>query len=443
MFGNLIHKLRTELKSYQSSELLFIACMMICSFVITGEAAITRASANSVFLSAYTSKMFPYVWLASVPLNFAIVTFYNHMLPKTGCSLMMVIGVVVATCVNVFSAYFLQSIVWLPFVLYLWKDIFIILMFQQIWSVIHATVNISRAKYLYGIFFGMGGLGSVCGSLVPGFLAVRMGTEKLLLTTLPYYLVVIITYQAALKIREKIQNRQNISSMSKDSTDIFGGMQLIFQSKFLQFILLLVLGMQIASTILDFQFSSMLEKVFTVQDIRTQFLGRFFGIVNSVNIFLQFFGSYLLIRIIGLQASHFLIPFILLMNTAMFMIFPFFRILSFGFATVKALDYSIFGIIKEMLYIPLKVDDKFKAKAIIDVFAYRSSKAVASIIIIVLQMITWVNLNALLSWSLVVIFSIWMAAILAMFKYYHQAVKEQHLHWPSADTELLKKTIDN
>ena len=40
-----------------------------------------------------------------------------------------------------------------------------------------------------------------------------------------------------------------------------------------------------------------------------------------------------------------------------------------------------------MLYLPLKNEEKFKAKAIIDVFAYRSSKAVASLIIIALQVL--------------------------------------------------------
>ena len=41
-------------------------------------------------------------------------------------------------------------------------------------------------------------------------------------------------------------------------------------------------------------------------------------------------------------------------------------------------DKDVFNILKEMLYVPLKTDEKFKAKAIIDIFAYRSAKAFAS-----------------------------------------------------------------
>ena len=59
------------------------------------------------------------------------------------------------------------------------------LMFQQLWSVIHSTISFGRAKYLYGLFFGMGALGAAIGSILPGYFAVKMGSESLLMATLP------------------------------------------------------------------------------------------------------------------------------------------------------------------------------------------------------------------------------------------------------------------
>ena len=418
-----------EYRSYARTEKLFIFFVMICSFCITAEASITRASANSIFLSAYTAKQFPNAWLISVILNFAIVSFYNHFLPRLGFIRMLILSVSCAVCVNTFSAFYVQDFQFLPFCLYLWKDIFVILMFQQLWSVIHATMNIARAKYLYGIFYGMGGLGSVAGSLLTSFYAVKLGSEKLLLMTLPFYLVVVAVYYLALKIREKIPDKQNIAVMSTDSTDVLGGMKLIRKSTFLKFILIIVLAMQITSTILDYQFSSYLEKAFAIQDLRTAFLGRFFGIVNTVTILLQFVGSYLLVRVIGLERSHLAIPVILALYGAGFLIFPTFPFICLYFANIKALDYSIFGIIKEMLYIPLKVDEKFKAKAIIDVFAYRTAKACASLIILALGCITTIDLNTLLSYGVLVIFFAWMISVLYLFKHYYKEVDRQHLNW--------------
>lgn len=429
MFKKIAKTLLDEYNSYSKFEKLFILFVMICSFCITAEAAITRASANSVFLSAYTAKLFPTAWLVSVILNFAIVTFYNKFLPKMGCVRMLILSVSIALLMNTFSAFYLKQFHFLPFILYLWKDIFVILMFQQLWSVIHATMNIARAKYLYGIVFGMGGLGSVAGSLMTGFFAVHLGSEKLLLTTLPFYFLIIISYCVALHVRSSVTDKQNIDGMSRDTTDVMGGMKLIRKSTFLKFILIIVLAMQVSSTILDYQFSSYLEKAFSIQDLRTAFLGKFFGLVNTINIFLQFIGSYLLVRVIGLERSHLAIPIILTIYGIGFLLFPTFPFICLYFANIKALDYSIFGIIKEMLYIPLKVDEKFKAKAIIDVFAYRTAKACASLIIILLGLITSIELNTLLSWGVLVIFFAWMISVLVLFKHYYKEVDRQHLNW--------------
>ena len=116
---------------------------------------------------------------------------------------MMMISLVLAILINTVSAFYLKEVTQLPFLLYLWKDIFIILMFQQIWSVIHSTVNVKRAKYLYGLLFGMGGLGSIAGSLVPTMLAIVMGSDKLLLTTLLPYCIVGICFSFAMNARKK------------------------------------------------------------------------------------------------------------------------------------------------------------------------------------------------------------------------------------------------
>jgi ATP/ADP translocase len=107
-----------------------------------------------------------------------------------------------------------------------------------------------------------------------------------------------------------------------------------------------------------------------------------------------------------------------------------FTMMAISFASIKSLDYSVFGIIKEMLYIPLKVDEKFKAKSIIDVFAYRTSKACASFFILAIQIIAPLWLDPCLSWTLVAIFAVWICVIFAMFKYYYQEVENESINWP-------------
>lgn len=418
---NIIKKIQNEFNSYSLAEKFFIFAMMICSFATTAEAAITRAVSNSVFIASYGADYFPYVWLLSLPVNFAIVVFYNRFLSKLGSGRMMFLFIGAAFVINGLSAFCLGTIPFLPFILYLWKDIFVMLLFQQIWSVIHATTSMQRAKYLFGMIFGVGGVGSVMGSLVPSYFAVRLGSEKLLFVTLPIQILLLFCYLFALRVREKIAEKQNLTHMGKEKGDFFGGLRLIQGSKLLSFILFIVLGMQISATLMDFQFQSYLQVEYPLKDLRTEFLGTFFSCVNSVNIFVQFIATFFILRIFGLQMTHFLIPLILGINCLGFMVFPHFRMLTFSFGTLKSFDHSLFAIIKEMLYIPLTVEEKFKAKAFIDVFAYRSAKACASLFILGLQVISAASLELSISYLLLAIFTIWMLFITFLFRHYKKA----------------------
>ena len=159
-------------------------------------------------------------------------------------------------------------------------------------------------------------------------------------------------------------------------------------------------------------------------DQRTAFLGRFFGYVNLINVFLQFLGTFGIVRWLGLKKTHLLVPFVLVINITGFILFPSFVAMSLCFGAVKALDYSIFGIIKEQLYIPLGINEKFKAKAIIDVFAYRSSKALASLLILGLSAIYSQRLDYYMSWGVLGITTVWIITIAFMFKYYTLRVSQ-------------------
>ena len=433
MVHSILHRVKSEYNSYGRAMRWFIACMMLCSFSVTAEASITRASANSVFITAYTVKYLPLAWLASVPLNLIIVSFYNRFIAQMGCGGMMRLSIILAIGINIGCAYCLNAFAFLPFCLYLWKDIFIILMFQQLWSVIHSTIQMEKAEYLYGIFFGMGGLGSVAGSLIPGYFALWVGSERLLLFTIPFYLMTWLFYKLALRIRSSIDNKQDLSNMNRNNTDIAGGLRLIRHSPFLIFILLIVISMQVSATILDFQFNFLLERSLAIQDLRTQFLGRFFSVVNTVNVFLQFLGSFFLVRYIGLKGAHIFVPLLLGAHAIHCLFYPQFIAISVAFATNKAMDYSVFGIIKEMLYVPLKVEDKFKAKAIIDVFAYRSSKACASLVILGLSTFAANHLLEYLTWGVFILYGCWLTLVLTLFSYYDKAVEERHIYWPCAE----------
>lgn len=406
-----------SIHDFSKEERLFVLFSMLAGFCITGEYSITKPVSYSVFISTFTTSVFPYAWLLNVPFNFFLIWVYNRLIPSFGPLKMVMTTVILTIVINLISSVYITKWPVLCFFHFLWKDLYVLLMFQHLWSVIHATIPVSKAKYLYGILYSFGGLGSACGSLFPGFLALKTGSSSLLVMTAFFYIAFVLIFRKILQYRERmVEKGASLESIKIAKENPQGGIELIRKSRYLTFILLIVIFMQLAASLIDFQFNGFLEKKIVNTDLRTEYYGRLFSVIHFVNIFFQLFGTYFVIKLLGLRKSHFLVPCIFLLSISSFLVLPIFPLLVFGYATVKSFDYSLFSIIKEMLYIPLGVEAKFKAKPFIDVFAYRSSKAFASCIIFAMQLLHIQNISSILSYVLVGIFALWIGFVIFMFK---------------------------
>jgi len=377
--SNKFHNFGVELKSYSSQEKQFLLLAVLCGFFINVEYGITKLSSTSIFLDRYDAKLSPYAWLAAVPLNFLIIKLYNRFLTVLGPFRIFLYTIYVTVCINILSALFAKTFPPFAFVLFVWKDSYILLLVQQLTSVVQTNTSTHRSRYLYGLLFGCCGMGAIVGALFPSFLAVKIGTEKLLYMTVPLHMTFAFLYFHVLKkggivdpSRLQIQNGK-------------GGFHLLFSSRTLKFILTIVILMQLAVTVIDQQFNVFMQMRFPDQDLRTQFSGRFYLIVNSGIFCLQLFGTYIVVQLIGLSWTHIMVPGILLLNAVCALFYPVFGVIAYGMGMIKTFDYSIFSILKELLYTPLKLEAKFHAKAIIDIFVFRSAKALASFFVLGIQ----------------------------------------------------------
>ena len=221
---------------------------------------------------------------------------------------------------------------------------------------------------------------------------------------------------SALKIRDEKLQKEPITFDQKKPSSFIQGAKLISHNKILMFIFLVVIFMQVGSTLLDFQFNQALALEIHSKDLRTEYLGRFFGIVNSINVTLQFIGSYFVLNFLGVKKTHLMIPLYLGMLLISYVFYPTFALLAVSYGSIKALDYSIFGVVREMLYIPLKTEEKFQARAVIDVFVYRTAKAIASCCIIGLGFFAVGGIAAIVTKVLVFVFAIWSLTVIFLLR---------------------------
>ena len=391
----------------------FLLFAMCSAALICGEYAITRPTSNALFLTIFSSKAYPWVWLATVPLNLFVIFLYNRFLPKIG-PLRMLCSLAAATmAINSLTGLLFSTFPQFIFFQYAWKDIYVLLMLKQLWSMVHGTIPAAKAKYLYGAIYGTGTIGAILGSLIPTFFAVSLGSERILFLTFPIYLLLIFTYQMAFKRSGMQANfQQELTSDPRPRE----ALSLIRRSPVLIAVLLLVVFMQTSVGLMEYQFNAHLELNVLEKDLRTAYCGRLVGIVNSASLALQFIGGFLMVRTLGLRTSHFLIPILLCTSAFFSLAIPTFAMLSFSYVFLKAIDFSLFGVIREMLYVPLQLDAKFRAKAIIDVFAYRTSKAIVSLGLILLQAIAGAYLLPLTGYLSIAVFIGWLAAVAILFR---------------------------
>ncbi|MDN3506412.1 MAG: Npt1/Npt2 family nucleotide transporter [Simkaniaceae bacterium] len=408
--------LREELGSYSSSQRAFIFFAMLCGFFICCEYSLVRPICNSIFIAHYTTKWLPYAWIAIVPFNFLMVSLYNRLIPKWGSKRLFVYLILVVMASNLFIAFFLEMVPGLSFVFYMWKEVYVLLMFQLVWSVIHSNVNLKKAKYLYGIFYGIGGLGSMLGVSFPGFFAVAYGSENLLFLTMPIYLLLLGVYWKMCSFCQgDVPNTER-----EEHGGFLHGLKLIKGSRFLVFALLIVVFMQMITAVVDFQFNDVLERFFPDRDTRTEYSARVLGAMHTITVAMQFIGTYVIIKWMGFRNAHYFVPAALAVFAGLLAVFPVFPIASLMFVSCKCLDFSVFGVVKEMLYVPLKPDEKFRAKAVIDVFAYRTSKAFASLLIILVTSLVSTNM---LSWLSILIAFAWILSVSYGMREYQKQIE--------------------
>ncbi len=130
------------------------------------------------------------------------------------------------------------------------------------------------------------------------------------------------------------------------------------------------------STLLDFHFTSTVSHYLDGAEIGEQF-SRVFAITNVVSLLVQLLLTSLVMRKFGISVALLILPVAVLSASTAFMILPGLWLGSLLNTADNGFSYSINPSAKEALYVPTSREEKYKAKAFIDMFVQRFAKALA------------------------------------------------------------------
>jgi len=269
------------------------------------------------------------------------------------------------------------------FAMYLWKDIYIVVLIETFWAQANSVIPADRAKRIYGLFCILGSLGGMAGNLLAGFLATTpgMGGTSMVLFYVAGLLVLTAGMCRAVSSKAGVQRRKEAQPAS-----LRAGFQVLKNSRMLWLLMALIATSQVVITLIDYQMNVALETHYPQTDARTAVIGRIYAAIDLLAIGLQAATGPIL-KLVGVSAVLLAIPSLLGIAVAGFAVVPRFALMATSKVASKAFDYSLFRAAKEILYIPLSHEEQTQGKALVDMCSYRVAKGACSLLL--LGLVAW------------------------------------------------------
>jgi len=265
---------------------------------------------------------------------------------------------------------------------YLFGDLFSTIMVAAFFAFLNDTVSPDAAKRLYGPIVAGGVGGGVFGALV-----LSTWIERL---TPPQWLGVCCGLGIAIGVVAHLAGRAAAAlppaSRSPDRppepattagtrNPALEGAALVLRSRYLLAIVSIVTLYEIVSTVMDFQFTSAVAHYFEGPDIGKH-LSRVFAVTNVVSLLVQVLVTGAVMSRLGVGTALLVLPSTALAASVAFLAAPTLWLGSLLNTADNAFNYSINQSAREALYTTTSPDEKYKAKAFIDMFGQRFAKTI-------------------------------------------------------------------
>jgi AAA family ATP:ADP antiporter len=429
-----------------SSILLFIYF-----FFITSSAGIIKPVKLSLFLDQLTFEKLPFAYLLTAVFMGFFVSLNTRLLRamKRHVYISLSLAFFMASLL-IFWFLFQMEWQWVNYVYWLWSEVFMVTTVTQFWILVNDIYHPRQAKRLIGFLVSGGLLGGICGSLLSSALAGVVKTEGLLLIC-PVMLGVglVVVFFVKRFQREEVKERpEKTDERNKQKVGYMESFRLLRKSRHLIFLSGIMVSAIVVTTLIDFQFNSVVAYRFVEKNARTSFFGLFFAGLMLFSFLFHTFLTSRILRKFGIRIALLIAPFILLAGSAV--VFLFMGILFWWAIFLKGADkslaHSLNQSVRELLYIPIPLEIKYKAKVFIDMFVNKLARGIGALLILLTFSVfgLWgTDPGGIVKYmsSIVVIFAVvWIILNLSITKEYVNIVKKSlRIKWQDADRFIGEK----
>jgi len=391
----------------QKNEWFKVFLLFLNIFFIVASYYVVKSIRGALLIQKLGADSLPYVWTLSVFTLIAFVSVYSKIIDRFSRPVVVTVtSLFFVLSLGCIQFYLRTGAAWFTILFYVWSDVFSVVMVEQFWSFVNDVYEPKDAKRYYSII-GCGGiLGGATGGGLVAWILPMVGTINMSFVCMGIIVLVIGSFwMVENSLKQGIAPKSLKTKKEMEKGHVLAGFKLIGANRYLLLIALTLVLTQIVSTLIDYQFNKIVETTITGLDAKGVFFGNFYMALNGVSLAVMLFVALPMHRVLGAFAGMLVLPLVNLLGVALFLVFPAAAIMIGVKLLDKSLNYSINRSSKEQLYLRTSREEKYKAKAVIDMFGYRSSKIFASALIIPLVAL-WgsVLINYLIAGFIVVLF---------------------------------------
>lgn len=292
----------------------------------------------------------------------------------------------------IFSGFFMVSYIWYSLVInnpvdltvwsfYMFGDLYTTLMVATFFVFLNDSVTPDSAKRLYGLIVLGGVSGGALSVTFYRFWIGKLSDSAWMWVCFAIAAVIVVIAMVVGRIvdqnppPERLKPEEKVVSQQK-SNPALEGAKLVFKSPYLLAIVAIVGLYEIASQTLDFQFKATVSYYLDGPDIGKQF-ATVYAISNITSMLVQFFLTSFVMTRFGLKIALLVLPVAIVLGSVGFLAMPILWAGSLLNTVDSGFSYGINQSAKEALYVPTSKDQKYKAKAFIDMFVQRFAKVLA------------------------------------------------------------------
>ena len=352
-----------------AAAIAFSASFLLCGYEFM------RSVSQSLFIQAYGAGRLPVVMTLGPVGTLLMIYGYGRLLSLAGPKRTVILtslltGLAILACHAAIGSGSRMA----TGVVYVLREAYVVLLVEQVWSFINSTVSDGEGRRLNGPICGIASLGAIAGGYMVRQFAVAVGSNNLLVfaafSLIPTGLLAALAYHFG--------GEPRAAETEAGGRQGHLGIRVLLRNPVLRRLALLIALTQVVSTAVDLQLNRLVASAIPLVDERTRWFGGFYATLNAFSAAFQFVVAPVLLRYASLRAVHLAIPAVHVGTCALALSFPTVLTVSAAYLCFKVLDYSVFRAAKELVYIPLSFDARYRSKEIIDAFGYRFAKGVAS-----------------------------------------------------------------